>query len=271
MAKKRVKWKPAFLISLLAAMLVIITAAVSKVTFHPVCMLEKITAPDAALKKSEKKPQTIAAALPEKPGSAKPNVHAVAENGGTPKPQPDKKKDILPILPMQVGTIFDTAKPVFGVNFGGMSKQQEIYGLSLAAMHAYNHKKGGVTLSFLDFCQDNYGLAFTFYGGAVRHYGFALGGWNLAEYNHGVQVGLVNQAYPGAMLASGMERFKKAGQDVKISFDDGTEDKKAVKDKSFGVQVGLINRSEGRGLQFGLWNVNPNAWLTHFPLFNFAF
>ena len=265
MAKKRVKWEPVLLVSLFAVLLVSTTAALSSVKFIPVHRLEKITAPKA------KAAVPAVSVIPAAPAGGVSLVKTVPEKKNVAEKIIDTVSEPMPVLPVQVGSVFDTAKPVYGVNLGGMAKQREIYGLSVAAMHAYNQKKGGVSVSFLDFCQDNYGLALTLGGGAVNHYGCAVGLWNFSEYNHGVQIGLVNQAYPGAMLASGMDKINGDGNDVKITFADGSKENKSSKEKSFGVQFGLINRSEGRGMQFGLWNINPNAWLPHFPLVNFAF
>ena len=73
----------------------------------------------------------------------------------------------------------------------------------------------------------------------------------MAEHNTGLQLGVINEVKPDALIENNS------------SPDEQTD--------GFGVQAGLINYSEGKGLQFGLWNTNPNAWIKHFPLINFSF
>ena len=153
--------------------------------------------------------------------------------------------------PRLLGSMFDSRTPVYGMSIGGMVHQKEINGLSIAGMHAFTRKKSGVSFSLMDVCNESRGLSFCAVGGAERNYGVATGLWNLAEHNTGLQLGFVNEVKPDALIENNLNH--------------------KVKPEGFGVQAGVINYSEGRGLQFGLWNTNPNAWLKHFPFINFAF
>ncbi|MBE6391294.1 MAG: hypothetical protein E7042_03715 [Lentisphaerae bacterium] len=154
-------------------------------------------------------------------------------------------------LPFFGGGVFDQNTPVYGMSVGGMVHQKEINGLSVAGIHAFNKKKSGLSFSLLDVCHESRGLSIFAAGGAERNYGVSAGFVNLAEHNNGLQLGLINQEKPDAVIENNFSQ--------------------ADPPQGFGVQTGLINYSEGKGLQFGLWNTNPNAWLKHFPLFNFAF
>lgn len=154
-------------------------------------------------------------------------------------------------LPFIGGGIFNPDVPVYGMSVGGMVHQKEINGLSVAGIHAFTKKKSGVSFSLLDVCNESRGLSVFAAGGAERNYGVAAGLVNLAENNSGLQIGLFNQVKPDAVIENNFSKPETPS--------------------GFGVQTGLINYSEGKGLQFGLWNTNPNAWLKHFPLFNFAF
>ena len=154
-------------------------------------------------------------------------------------------------VPFLGGGLFNAKTPVYGMSVGGMVHQNEINGVSVAGIHAFTKKKNGLSFSLMDICNESRGVSFFAAGGAERNYGVATGLVNLAEHNSGLQIGLINQVKPDAVIENNF----------------GTPEKP----EGFGVQTGLINYSEGRGLQFGLWNTNPNAWLSHFPLFNFAF
>ena len=154
-------------------------------------------------------------------------------------------------LPFLGGGMFSPNTPVYGMSVGGMVHQKEINGLSFAGIHAFTKKKSGVSFSLLDVCHESRGVSFFAAGGAERNYGFSAGFVNLAEHNSGWQLGLINQEKPDAVIENNFSQ--------------------AETPEGFGVQTGLFNYSEGKGLQFGLWNINPNAWLKHFPLFNFAF
>lgn len=154
-------------------------------------------------------------------------------------------------VPFLGGGIFNADTPVYGMSVGGMVHQNEINGLSIAGIHAFTKKKNGVSFSLMDLCNESRGLSVFAAGGAERNYGVAAGLVNLAEHNRGLQIGLFNQVMPDAVIENNFSKPEKP--------------------EGFGVQTGVINYSEGKGLQFGLWNTNPNAWIKHFPLFNFAF
>lgn len=157
----------------------------------------------------------------------------------------------LSLSPQFVGSLVNYRTPVYGMSLGGMVHQQEITGVSIAGIHAFNRRKSGLSFSLIDLCNESHGVSFCAIGGAERNYGFAAGLWNLAEHNRGMQLGFINQVHPEAVIEN------EPGQ--------------KVPSQGFGVQAGLFNYSEGKGIQFGLWNTNPNAWLKHFPLINFAF
>ena len=148
------------------------------------------------------------------------------------------------------GGLFKHDTPVYGMSVGGMVHQKEIHGLSVAGIHAFTKRKSGLSFSFMDVCKESRGASFFAAGGAERNYGFAAGFVNLAEHNSGMQLGVVNQVMPDAVIENNYSAPEKP--------------------EGFGVQAGIINYSEGKGLQFGLWNTNTNAWIKHFPFFNFA-
>ena len=125
----------------------------------------------------------------------------------------------ISIAPQLGGGLFKTDTPVYGMSVGGMVHQKEINGVSVAGIPAFTKRTSGVV--------------------------------NLAEHNRGVQLGIINQEMPDAVIENNFSAPEKP--------------------EGFGVQAGIVNYSEGKGLQFGLWNTNPNAWIKHFPLFNFAF
>lgn len=154
-------------------------------------------------------------------------------------------------VPFLGGGLFKPDTPVYGMSVGGMVHQNEINGLSIAGIHAFTKKKSGVSLSLMDVCNESRGLSLFAAGGAEKNYGVAAGLVNLAEHNNGLQIGVFNQVMPDAVIENNFSKPEKP--------------------EGFGVQTGVVNYSEGKGLQFGLWNTNPNAWIKHFPLFNFAF
>ena len=153
-------------------------------------------------------------------------------------------------LPQLGGSLFKPDTPVYGMSLGGMVHQKEINGLSIAGIHAFNKRKSGLSFSLMDVCEESSGAAFFAAGGAERNNGFSAGVVNLTEHNRGVQLGVVNQEMPDAVIENNYGAPEKP--------------------EGFGVQAGIINYSEGKGLQFGLWNTNTNAWIKHFPFFNFA-
>lgn len=165
------------------------------------------------------------------------------------------KSDFTPLqltgVPFLGGGLFKPDTPVYGMSVGGMVHQKEINGLSIAGIHAFTKKKSGVSLSLMDVCNESRGLSLFAAGGAEKNYGVAAGLVNLAEHNNGLQIGVFNQVMPDAVIENNFSKPEKP--------------------EGFGIQTGIVNYSEGKGLQFGLWNTNPNAWIKHFPLFNFAF
>ena len=168
---------------------------------------------------------------------------------------PEKPSGFTPIqistVPQLGGGIFKADTPVYGMSVGGMVHQKEINGVSVAGIHAFTKRKSGVSFSLMDVCEESRGASFFAAGGAERNYGFSAGLVNLSEHNRGVQLGLINQEMPDAVIEN-----NTSGQ---------------VEQEGFGVQAGVVNYSEGKGLQFGLWNTNTNAWIKHFPFFNFSF
>ena len=154
-------------------------------------------------------------------------------------------------LPFKGAYLQPAANSVKGVALGYYMPQGEINGLSLAMVHLYNHKKSGVSLSLLDVSNMSNGLSLFFAGGAVDNRGCLVGVFNITENNNGVQIGLYNQAERNSLVEYPM--------------------KPENKEKKFGVQAGMINFSDSPGIQFGLWNTNPNSWIKHFPLINICF
>lgn len=154
-------------------------------------------------------------------------------------------------LPSMSGYLVDHERPVNGVAMGYILPQKEINGFSMALIHAYNAKKNGFSMSLLEYSGNSSGLAIFLAGGVQHNRGVLMGLWNMTEHNHGVQLGLVNQE----------ERNLLMEYDMKPEY----------KEKKFGVQAGVYNYSDSPGIQFGLWNTNPNSWIKHFPLFNICF
>ncbi len=180
-----------------------------------------------------------------KPAAADPEE----DNSAKALPPPDVPVYLqMQYLPTENGYIHPHEKRVNGLAIGYYLPQQEINGVSLALCHMYNRKKQGFSASLLDVCVDSDGAAFFLVGGAVINRGFSMGLWNMTENNQGVQFGLFNQEE----------------DDILFEYEFKPEPDK----ESFGVQAGLVNYSDARGVQFGLWNINPNSLIPHFPLFN---
>ncbi len=121
-------------------------------------------------------------------------------------------------------------RTVSGVNLspGLISYQKKIYGISLNLGFA-------ATLEF-------YGVQTGVFCIGLKHsYGLTLGGWNMIVENHGAMVGVVNYSRP-------------------IDSDDRLPYRNLV-------QVGVVNMAEN-GLQIGLLNYNPNAWIPWMILCN---
>lgn len=167
----------------------------------------------------------------------------------------EQKKDFTPLqiqlLPVKNGFIADRNAPVWGFAMGYALQQNEINGVSLALMHAYNAQKSGLSLSLVELSGVSRGVAICLAGGSVQNKGLALGLWNMTETNHGMQFGVINQEQKDLLVDYSM--------------------KKQISEKKAGVQIGVLNYSESPGVQFGLWNSNPNSLLKHFPLINICF
>ena len=170
------------------------------------------------------------------------------------EPEPAGNPGFVPLqfqlLPWQSGFIADKNKPVRGLSLGYLVQQNDIDGVSMALMHSSNARKRGLSFSLIELSGESSGVAFFLAGGSVGNNGFSVGLWNMAECNRGVQLGIINQEQDDIIAEYGM---------------------KPKADKGFGVQAGVVNYSDGRGIQFGLWNTNPNSFFKHFPLINFCF
>ena len=118
----------------------------------------------------------------------------------------------------------------------------------MAFVHAFNAKKTGFSMSVLEMSGESNGFAMFLAGGMIHNNGCSLGLWNMTENNRGLQLGILNQA----------------GRDILLEYDM----KPVEESKKFGVQAGIVNYSDAPGIQFGLWNTNPNSFIRHFPFFN---
>ena len=155
----------------------------------------------------------------------------------------------LQYLPLENSFVHSHGSQVNGVALGYFLAQKDVSGFSMAFSHLNNGKKSGVSLSFFDECSESSGLALSMIGRRSRNHGLAVGVLNVSENNRGIQLGLVNHS----------ERMTED--------DEKTADGKNAAE-NFGVQTGLINYSDAAGIQFGLWNTNPNGLIKHFPFFN---
>ena len=129
--------------------------------------------------------------------------------------------------------------------------QRKVNGVSVALIQAYNVEKSGFSMSLLEYSGISNGFNLFFAGGMQSNRGVSLGVLNMTEINQGFQIGLINQE----------ERNLLVEYDMKPEMDR----------KKFGVQAGVINYSDAPGIQFGLWNTNPNSLIKHFPIFNICF
>ena len=157
----------------------------------------------------------------------------------------------LQLLPWPNWFLADKNLPIRGVALGYFLQQNDIDGVSMALMHSANARKRGVSMSVVELSGESSGLSLFLAGGSVSNRGCSIGLWNMAEQNSGVQLGLVNQVQ----------------KDIIADYDL----KPAPETSEFGVQAGMVNYSEGRGVQIGLWNTNPRSLLKHFPIINFCF
>jgi len=139
---------------------------------------------------------------------------------------------------------------VKGVAIGYFLQQKNVDGLSIGVVQSASDRKRAFSMSMVELSGDTSGLLMFLFGGSVRNRGCALGLWNMAEQNNGVQLGGFNQVRKDAIVEYPLKP-------------EATED-------GFGVQAGVVNYSEGRGVQIGLWNTNPRSWIKHFPIINFC-
>ena len=217
---------------------------------------------------------------------------------------PEKKSPVLfqwQFLPLDGSYVTSHDRSVNGLALGYYIPQKEINGVSMALIHAYNEKKNGFSMSFLEYSGISNGVSLFFAGGMQSNRGLAMGLWNMTESNDGFQLGLINQEEKDLLMEYGMkpeiDRNKFGVQAGFINLSDtsgfqfglwnsnsnpdyeednkdtaSTAGDKTEKQKSkFGIQAGLINYSNVPGIQFGLWNTNPNGFIKHFPLFNINF
>ena len=154
----------------------------------------------------------------------------------------------LQYIPFLDYYVYSKEENVTGLAFGYHLPQREINGVSVALLQLFNNEKNGFSVSLIDLCGNFCGMSMFLAGGAVNNEGCLVGLWNVTENNRGVQIGIFNQA-----AAKAMENFSP---DMEIS------------EKGFGFQAGLVNYSDSPGIQFGLWNTNPNSLIPHFPIFN---
>ena len=145
------------------------------------------------------------------------------------------------------------ASRVYGISGGSfLFLQRENYGVTTGLVTAgglNNALSCGIFNSWEENNGISIGLANIVYGRRYCWNTLQIGVFNKA--NNGLQIGVFNQVMPDAVIENNFSAPEKP--------------------EGFGVQTGIVNYSEGKGLQFGLWNTNPNAWIKHFPLFNFAF
>ena len=154
-------------------------------------------------------------------------------------------------LPSEKSYVTGHDKEINGVALGYYLPQRKVNGVSVALIQAYNVEKSGFSMSLLEYSGISNGFNLFFAGGMQSNRGVSLGVLNMTESNQGFQIGLINQE----------ERNLLVEYDMKPEMDR----------KKFGVQAGVINYSDAPGIQFGLWNTNPNSLIKHFPIFNICF
>lgn len=164
------------------------------------------------------------------------------------EPEPQPVIFQMQYLPWRRESLNSSNVPVYGLALGYSQRQREIGGVSLALIHAFNARKSGLSMSLIEMSDESNGFAMFLAGGMLHNNGCSLGLWNMTENNRGLQIGLVNQAGKDMMLEYWMKPVEAK--------------------RTFGVQAGLVNYSDAPGIQFGLWNTNPNSFIKHFPLFN---
>ncbi len=109
----------------------------------------------------------------------------------------------------------------------------------------------------------------------------ATGPYAYAGDFHGGQFALVSQAknYKGIQgglalaLAENVRGFQAGAVSIATGRFDGVQCGiyNQIGDESSALQLGLINFAGGKGMQFGLLNFNPDAWIPVFPIVNFSF
>ena len=129
--------------------------------------------------------------------------------------------------------LFDDGAKVMGLNLNLIltCQQREVWGLTLAPFNSSEDDVGGVTI----------GLTSSVEG---KHYGLCVALVSRVGANYGVQLGLANL------------------------IDSGHRDDE---EHCGGLQIGLYNDSDAPGVQIGLLNHNPKAWLPWLPLVNCCF
>lgn len=172
----------------------------------------------------------------------------------TPQNQVEKRAPVylqLQYIPFLDYYVCSNKENVTGLAVGYHLQQKEVNGLSLGLVQAFKSNMNGVSFSLLELSGNFCGMSMFLAGGAVNNHGCLIGLWNITENNKGLQIGLFNQASEKSMEFCVLDM--------------------AESEKGFGFQAGLVNYSDSPGIQFGLWNTNPNSWITHFPIFNFCF
>ena len=129
--------------------------------------------------------------------------------------------------------LFDDGAKVMGLDLNLIltCQRRAVWGLSLAPFNSCGDDGGGLSL----------GLTSIVDGG---HYGLCIALVSRVKANYGVQLGLANL------------------------IDSGIRDEEA---RCGGLQIGLYNDSDTPGVQIGLLNRNPKAWIPWMPLVNFRF
>ena len=242
-----------------------------------------------------------------------PAVHSKTEIKNAPVRKVEVKKANIPekkspalfqwqFLPLDGRYVTSHDRSINGFALGYYIPQKEVNGVSMALIHAYNEKKNGFSMSFLEYSGISSGVNLFFAGGMQSNRGLAMGVWNMTESNDGFQLGLVNHEEKDLLMEYDMkpdiDRNKFGVQAGFINLSDtpglqfglwnkntsqnyadngSKENQNQANDteennkNKFGIQAGLINYSNAPGIQFGLWNTNPNGLIKHFPLFNINF
>ena len=129
--------------------------------------------------------------------------------------------------------LFDDGAKVLGLDCDLFltCQRRAVWGLSLAPFNACEDDVGGLSLGLTSIVDG-------------KHYGLCVALVSRVGANYGVQLGLANL------------------------IDSGIRD---AEERCGGLQLGLYNDSDARGVQIGLLNHNPKAWLPWMPLVNVRF